>query len=80
MQTSHQIPRAGMEEAHASIQPFFIEIEESVFKRLTNLATKERIGINELASALIKCLLLLHRTEVKRIIEEVRRNHKCPVS
>jgi len=54
-----------------------IEIEQSVFNRLRTLATKEGISINELGSALIKRLLLLHRTEVQRVIDELRRNHKC---
>jgi len=68
--------QAVMEVAQASIPPFLIEIDESVFKRLTNLANKEGISINELASALIKCLLLLHRAEVKRVIDTIKRNHK----
>jgi hypothetical protein len=55
-----------------------IEIEQSVFKRLSTLAIKERVSVNELGSALIKRMLLLHRTEVRRVIDELKRkNHKC---
>jgi hypothetical protein len=65
-------------EAQARTPSFFIEIEESVFKRLTTLARKEGIDTNRFGSELIKRLLLLHRTEVGRVIFEIkRRNHQC---
>jgi hypothetical protein len=58
--------------------PFLIEIKENVFKRLSALALKEKVAIDELGSALINRLLMLHRTEVNRVIDELkRRNHKC---
>ena len=77
METSQQKPVADVRESQARTPSFLIEIEESVFKRLSTLALKEQVSINELGSALIKRLLLLHRTEVRRVIDELRRNHKC---
>jgi predicted DNA-binding ribbon-helix-helix protein len=78
-QKSQQIA-VGVDSIPRTPPLFSIELESHVFKRLQNLAAKEQISVSELASALIKCLLLLHRTEVKRVIEEIRRNHKCHVS
>jgi hypothetical protein len=54
-----------------------IEIEESVFKKLRTIATKEGISINELGSELIKRILLLHRTELQRVIDQIKRSRKC---
>jgi hypothetical protein len=78
METSQQNPVADVREAQARTPYFSVEIEESVFKRLSTLALKEKVSINELGSALIKRLLLLHRTEVQRVIDELKRkNHQC---
>jgi hypothetical protein len=66
----------GVDSSPATPPRFSIEVEESVFKRLHTLATKEGISINELGSALIKRLLLLHRTEVRRVIDEIKWNRE----
>ena len=77
METSQQEPRAVVGKPKPN-PAFFIQIEESVFKRLQNIATKEEINVNQFGSELIKRLLLLHRTEVGRVIFEIkRRNHQC---
>jgi DNA polymerase III delta prime subunit len=75
--TNQQKPVAVVEVVQASTPPFLIEVEASVFKRLRTIATKEGISINELGSELIKRILLLHRTEVNRVIDQIKRNHKC---
>jgi len=77
METSQQEPRAVVGKPKPN-PAFFIQIEESVFKRLNTLAMKEGIDTNRFGSELIKRLLLLHRTEVGRVIFEIkRRNHQC---
>jgi len=75
-ETSH--PTVGVESTPVTPPPFFVEVEESVFKKLHTIATKEGISINQLGSELIKRILLLHRTELGRVIYEIkRRNHNC---
>jgi len=76
---SQQNVTVGVDSIPRTPPSFLIELDENVFKRLHTLSTKEGISINELGSALIKCLLLLHRTEVKQIIDTIKRNHKCNV-
>jgi hypothetical protein len=63
--------------AEQSAPPFSVEVEASVFKRLRAIATKEGISFNRLGSELIKNVLLLHRSELNRIIDQIKRNHKC---
>jgi hypothetical protein len=77
--TSQQTPVAEVREAQARTPPFFVEIEERVFKKLMNIATKEELSINELATVLLRHFLLLHRTEAKRVIDTIKRNHQCHV-
>jgi hypothetical protein len=54
---------------------FSIEIEEPVFKRLATIAAKEGVNINELGSALLRDVLMLHRSEINRAVETVKRRH-----
>jgi len=51
----------------------FIEAEEQLFKRLSDLAQKERISLKILTSELLKAFLILHKREVKQCVENIKR-------
>lgn len=76
---SQQAPVAVGGAINPSPLPLFsVEIEERIFKKLNALAIKEKLNINELASELLRCTLFLHRSEVQRVVDEIRRrNHHC---
>jgi citrate synthase len=73
METSQQNPVADVREAQARTPSFTIEIEETVFQKLTNLATKEQIPISQLASEILKAFLTAHHRELKALIESLKK-------
>jgi predicted HicB family RNase H-like nuclease len=73
METSQQKPVADVREAQARTPSFLIEIEESVFRRLTTLATKEQISISQLVSEMLKIFITLHHRELTQLIETLKK-------
>jgi len=76
METSQQKPVADVREAQARTPSFTIEIEETVFQKLTNLATKEQIPISQLASEILKAFLTAHHRELKTLIETLKKRSR----
>jgi len=74
MQTHQQTPVASVDEAQASHSLFSVEIEENIFKRLSDLASINGIPIKVLVSRLLMHMVVYHRMEIKEIVERI----KCP--
>jgi uncharacterized protein YwlG (UPF0340 family) len=73
METSQQNPVADVREAQARTPYFSVEIEEKIFKRLTELSEKEGVSIKILASEMLKTFLTLHHRELKALIEILKK-------
>jgi hypothetical protein len=71
--TSQQ--QMGRGEGHPSppIPPSSLELSKNVFQKLANLATKENVSVNQLASEMLKAMLALHHREVRQIIETIKK-------
>jgi hypothetical protein len=72
METSHP---AVVENPH-STPLFYVEVEASIFKKLTNLATKEQIPISQLTSEILKAFLTAHHRELKALIESLKKRSR----
>jgi hypothetical protein len=73
VRTSQQVSVAVAKEAQAFVPPFSVEVESSVFKRLTELSSKEGVPIKTLASEMLKAFLTLHHRELKQLIEKLKK-------
>jgi len=71
-----QKPNAVVEVAQASTPLFYVEVEASIFKKLTNLATKEQIPISQLTSEILKAFLTAHHRELKALIETLKKRSR----
>jgi hypothetical protein len=49
-----------------------IEVQEHIFKRLSDLANKEQIPLKLLVSELLREMLLFHKREVQKIVEKLK--------
>jgi EAL domain-containing protein (putative c-di-GMP-specific phosphodiesterase class I) len=76
METSQQEPRAVVGNPKPNPAFFSIEIESSVFQKLTNLATKEQLPINQLVSEILKAFLTAHHRELKSLIETLKKRSR----
>jgi hypothetical protein len=54
------------------LSPSSIEVEESVFNRLSEISTTEKIPLKTLTSRLIMHMLLYHRKEIAELIERIK--------
>ena len=70
--TSQQ-PIAEAEHAQGSTSAFSVEVEEHIFKHLSDLANKENVPLNPLSSEIFKAFLVLHRRELRQIIETIKK-------
>ena len=70
---SQQTVTVGVDSTPTTPPPFSIEVEEQVFKRLSDLANKERLSITVLTSQLLKVFLTLHKREVRQLIENIKK-------
>jgi hypothetical protein len=50
----------------------FIEVEETVFDRLSEISTAEKIPLKILTSRLIKHMVLYHRKEIVELITRIK--------
>lgn len=50
-----------------------IEIEETIFRKLGDISTRENITLRELISELLKYMLVQHRRELRQIIETLKK-------
>lgn len=77
VQTNQQEPPAVVGNAQVPTSALFsIQIEENIFKRLSDLASINGIPLKLLASRLLMHMVVYHRTEVKELVERI----KCPVA
>jgi hypothetical protein len=53
-------------------RPSLIEVEESVFNRLSEISTVQKIPLKTLTSRLIMHMLLYHRKEIAELIERIK--------
>jgi hypothetical protein len=53
-----------------------IEIEQSIYEKLSEICLVEKISLKVLASRLLLHMLVYHKKEVKEIVERI----KCPAS
>jgi predicted transcriptional regulator len=70
---SQQTVTVGVDSTPTTPPSFSIEVEEQVFKRLSDLANKERLSITVLTSQLLKVFLTLHKREVRQLIENIKK-------
>jgi hypothetical protein len=54
------------------LSPSSIEIEESVFNRLSEISTAQKIPLKTLTSRLIMHMLLYHRKEIAELITRIK--------
>ena len=71
--TSQQTPVAVRGEAIPPPPLFSIKIEETIFNKLTEISTRENIPLRELASELLKYMLVQHSRELRHVIETIKK-------
>jgi len=57
-----------------SPSPHFVEVEETIFKKLCEISTKENVPLHELTSELFRQMLLIHRKETRELIEHIKKH------
>ena len=60
-------------ETYSSVSsPCVIEVEQSVFNKLSEISTAQKIPLKTLTSRLIMHMLLYHRKEIAELIERLK--------